>query len=448
MRLLNIYEDISGQIKIYLRIKPYTSSNSDENIDNLLIKKNVYEDKKQFYISIYSENDNSNKVYGDFHGIFDESYTNLNVYTGIINKDTNLLDFDSDKINIDNMIEYSEKTNFGLYNTFKNLENGDSSVLISYGNSGSGKSLSLFGDHTIKGLLYYGFKNLENVTNISLEYLFEQYYHSNDLLNNKISGKIHNLVNNLVLSNVDNSDNVDIYIDETKEFSKRLPSYIDINNISIDNIDSLLNNIDNYRKVKGRICKIPNNINSNRSHLYMIFKVTFDNKETKYMTFIDTASKESPYSLFNSFVDDTQTKLQIIMAPEPIGGIRKIENTMHQNILDDYSASDILKILNETFYINETINHMTYFLNKSKHLTYDDQQTSINNYNISKYFISPIKEMNSISNSNCLTIPILNFINNLQDHTKFTILCCIRQEQIYYNQTIETLEFANKIKKF
>ena len=91
MRLINIYEDISGQIKIYLRIKPYTSSNSDENIDNLLIKKNVYEDKKQFYISIYSENDNSNKVYGDFHGIFDESYTNLNVYTGIINKDTNLL---------------------------------------------------------------------------------------------------------------------------------------------------------------------------------------------------------------------------------------------------------------------------------------------------------------------------------------------------------------------
>lgn len=445
-RLINIYEDISGQIKIYIRIKPYTS-NLIENIDNLLINKNIYEDKRQFYMSIYSENDNSNRIYGDFHGIFDETYTNLNLYTGTNNKDTNLLE-DSDKINIDDIIELSEKTTFGLYNTFKHLEDGYSSTLISYGNSGSGKSLSLFGDHTIRGLLYYGFKNLENVATISLEYLFEQYYYSNDLINNKISGKIHNLINNLVLSNLEISDNVDIYIDETKEFSKRLPSYIDINNISIDNIDALLTNIDNYRKVKGRICKIPNNINSNRSHLYMIFKVTFENKESRYMTFIDTASKESPYNLFKNFIDDTQTKLQIIMAPEPIGGISKIENTINKDILNNYSPSDVLKILNETFYINETINHMTYFLNKSKNLTYDDQQTSINNYNISKYFISPIKETHSISNSNCLTIPILNFINNLQNNNKFTILCCIRQEQNYYNQTIETLEFADKIKKF
>lgn len=450
-RLMNIYEDISGQIRVYIRLKPVIKTNTlPSNVEDgrginqtQLINKNIYEDNKQFYIS--TEKDNSNKIFGDFYRIFDDSYTNFNIYTGINNMEEEEY----------NLIETSEIYQHGLNNVFKELENGYSIVLFSYGNSGSGKSLSLFGDQNTQGILYYGIKNLKGISNISLDYLFEQYYDKNDLINNQVSGKIHNLINNVDLSNF--YENSNISIDESKEFSKMLPSYIDTNDINMDNIYSLLNNIENYRMIKGRICKTPNNINSNRSHLYMIFKITFDNNESNYMTIIDTASKESPYNLFNNFIDNTKTKLHIIMAPEPIGGISKIQKTIKQNdyILENYSPSDILKILNETFYINETINHMLYYLNKSKKLTDNDKQQSIDKYDSSKFFISPVKENTLISNSNaCLTIPILNFIDNINKKinykhikpTKFTMLCCIRQEEIYYDETIECLSFADKIK--
>jgi hypothetical protein len=451
-RLINIYEDISGQIRFYLRLKPFIKTeNQNPKLTNVgdtlnetrLINQNIYKDKKQCYISINSEKDNSNKIYGDFHRIFDDSYTNFNIYTG---------DKNTQEQNTQEQIENLEKYNHGLHNIFKELENEYSIVLFSYGNSGSGKSLSLFGDQDTPGILYYGLKNLNGVSNISLDYLFEQYYDKNDLINNKVSGKIHNLINNIDLSSL-NYVNSEISVDESKEFSKILPSYIDINDINIDNFYSLLNNIDNYRKNKGRICKIPNNTNSNRSHLYMIFKIVFDNNKSSYMTVIDTASKESPNDLFNHFIDNTKTKLHMIMAPEPIGGIAKIEKTIKQDnyILDNYSPIDIFKILNESFYINETINHMLYYLNKSNKLTYNDKQQSIDKYDMSKFFISPITEMKSICNSNSLTIPILNFINNITDNsqiikpTKFAILCCIRQEEIYYDQTISCLEFANKV---
>jgi len=452
--LINLYEDISGQIRLYLRLKPFikienqniipTTLNETRLINqNRLINHNIYKDKKQCYISINSEKDNSNKIYGDFHRIFDDSYTNFNIYTG--NKNT------QDK-NTQEQIENLEKNNHGLHNIFKELENEYSIVLFSYGNSGSGKTLSLFGDQNTPGILYYGLKNLNGVSNISLDYLFEQYYDKNDLINNKVSGKIHNLINNIDLSTF-HDVNSEISVDESKEFSKILPSYIDINDINIDNFYSLLNNIDNYRKNKGRICKIPNNTHSNRSHLYMIFKIVFDNNKSSYITVIDTASKESPNDLFNYFIDNTKTKMHIIMAPEPIGGIAKIEKTIKQDdyILNNYSPSDIFKILNESFYINETINHMLYYLNKSKKLTYNDKQQSVDKYDMSKFFISPITEMKSIHNSNSLTIPILNFINNITDNsqiikpTKFAILCCIRQEEIYYDQTISCLEFSNKV---
>lgn len=456
-RLTNIYEDISGHIQIYIRVKPYSQNNiqienrdNNSNINNL-INTNIYTDKKQFCISISSEKET--RIFNDFYGIFDESYTNFNLYTGN-KKETEIINELKQEVSTEKYDELNEgdydrleEINYGLYKTFINLENGYSSVLISYGNSYSGKTFSLFGDQNTNGILYYGLKNLKNVSNISLDYVFEQYYNNNNLTNNKISGNIHNLINNINLQNLEIS-NTNIYIDETNEFSKRLPSYIDINDINIDNIDSLFNIIDNYRKYKGRICKTPNNTNANRSHLYMIFKISFNEKQERYLTIIDTASQESPHDLFNYFINkDTQTKLQLIMAPQPIGGIQKIKKTINPSIIDDYSPSDILKILNESFYINETINHLTYFLNKSKRLTEDDHQTSIDKYNISKFFISPINEMYAINDSNCLTIPILNFINNLQTTTKYTILCCINQEKIYYDQTIATLEFADKIKK-
>ena len=70
------------------------------------------------------------------------------------------------------------------------LQNEYSIVLFNSGESGSGKSMSLFGNYDKKGILYTEFKNLYNLPNfkkITLEYLFEEYYNpiDFDLINNK-----------------------------------------------------------------------------------------------------------------------------------------------------------------------------------------------------------------------------------------------------------------------
>ena len=60
------------------------------------------------------------------------------------------------------------------------------------------------------------------------------------------------------------------------------------------------------------------------------------------------------------------------------------------------------------------------------------------------------KEKEMLKNNQML---ILNFIHNITTINtqnlkpiKFAMLCCIRQEEMYYDQTIECLDFANTIK--
>ena len=292
------------------------------------------------------------------------------------------------------------KINDNSIDLFNELENNYSIVLINYGDSFSKKSLNIFGDYKNKGILYHELKNLLNKhidANLSLEYLFEQYYNNNnnDLINNKVSGKIHNLVG------PGPSCPRNCIIDETKDFINILPSVfnytgtgIDINNI--DNIDSLFNNIQNYRKSHGRISKIPTNNNSSRSNLYMIFKLVFNNNDIKYITIIDTADNDSPINLSNTYKLDS--KLYFIMAPEPIGGVNKLTKYLKPEILQEYQPSQILNTLNESFYINETINHILYFIAPKYHkeISLNDQVT-IDKYDPLKYFTSPINEQSDKS---------------------------------------------------
>jgi hypothetical protein len=72
-------------------------------------------------------------------------------------------------------------------------------------------------------------------------------------------------------------------------------------------------------------------------------------------------------------------------------------------------------------------------------------------YNATRYYINPKTELSSINDSNnCLTIPILEFLNNLNQNrnksTKYIMICNVRQEPMYCDQTQKTLEFAASIK--
>ena len=139
----------------------------------------------------------------------------------------------------------------------------------------------------------------------------------------------------------------------------------------------------------------------------------------------------------------------------------RIKTTVIDGILLIAAMYAVFEILNEGFYINETINHLIYYFNlKNGKQTETPKQKIDKRYNVvykvKNYFVQPKDEDEKIDGSNnSLMIPILKFLDNLSNKnksdttwrpTKFITLCCVRQEENYCDQTMETLEFAQNVK--
>jgi DNA repair exonuclease SbcCD ATPase subunit len=439
--LTNIYEDLSGAVRVYVRIKPLTELNEK----TVTIK--TIDNKKQKMVVLDCSN-NVKKEFGEFYGIFDENYTNQDVFSG---SESTMVNSDSLKIDMDAIIETADTVSPGLYSSFKQVEDGYSIVLFGYGASGAGKSFSLLGNSGIPGLLQYGLANLHDVSNIKMKYLFEQYYSAVDVNFGKVRGKIHNLIREVPQMR-EYSKN------ETQQFANIIPQGIDINNLRIEDITRLLDVIEKYRITNLRIKKTPNNPVSSRSHMFLVFEVGFESGKTGYITIVDTAGRESPLDIYNIFIDTSQVKLATLMAPGPVGGEGTVARTMRKDLDPVYTSQHIFQVLKEGFYINETINHIIYYFNKKnyKQTKVMLQSSDPEKYSVSKYYVNPINEEQAINTANnCLTIPIMKFLDNLSNRnksdvdfrpTKFIMINHVRQEQRYCNQTLETLQFAQMVK--
>jgi hypothetical protein len=283
--------------------------------------------------------------------------------------------------------------------------------------------------------------------------LFEQYYDKINFNNRQISGRIHNLIGKI-------QQLKDLSIDETAEFEKRIPSFINIKSLRVEDLYSLTDTIDKYRTDKQRIKQTPNNPSSSRSHLYLVFEIEFQSGKRGFVTIVDTAGRESPLDIFNTFIDTTNTSLPSVMAPPPVGGVSNITKNLKPEFKEMYTPEQVFNILNEGFYINETINHLVFYFNLKNGKTIETPKQKVDKrynvvYKIQNYFVQPQEESNSIDgNNNSLMIPILKFLDNLsakqkdQDWkpTKFITICCVRQESRYCDQTMETIQFAQNVK--
>jgi len=436
--LTNIYEDLSGAVRVYIRIKP----NPPGEKGNIMIKSTGKTRQKIILTQCGTPLSGKNE-FGEFYGIFDETYSNLDLYTGIEhstpNSENPLI------VNTDAIIENNDTISPGLYSTFKQVEDGYSIVVFGYGSSGAGKTHSLLGNNDTPGLIQYGLANLKNVSNIKLKNLFELYYNNININFNKITGKIHSLIQDVPAFRKFSKD-------ESRDFLKLIPNTININNINVDDINPLTNIINNYRQSNRRIKKTPNNPVSSRSHLFIVFEIIFESGKTGYITLIDMGGREDPSSLFKTFIKPG-TSLASVMSPS--GGEKLIEK---YNNTTNYSSQDIYEILKEGIYINETINHLIYYFNKKnyKQSKVILQANDPDKYNVAHYYVQPFKEETSINEANnCLMIPILNFLDNLSNKqksdidfkpTKFITLVGIRQEDRYCDDIVKTLEFANNVK--
>jgi len=315
-------------------------------------------------------------------------------------------------------------------------------------------TMTLLGSNGAPGLLHYGLSNLQNVSKIKIKYLFEQYYYKINFNYREVTGHIHNLINKV-------PQMTSFSKDENEEFKQVIPGYLDVNSMKVEDLSAFTDIVDSYRQNHGRIKQTPNNTQSSRSHLYYVFEITFTNGKSGYITIVDMAGRESPLDIFNTFIDSTKTTLPSVMAPAPVGGEGNIANSMKEELVETYTPKQIYQIINESFYINETINHLIYYFNLKNDKKIETPKQKVDErfnvvYKIANYFVKPEDEMTNISSSNnALTIPILNFLNNLNTKqkesndwkpTKFVTICCIRQEQNYCNQTMETVKFAQNIR--
>lgn len=434
-RLTNLYEDLSGAVRVFIRVKPLLGVQQKNK--TVLVDTNTR--KVTVDCSGISGVDKK-ESFGDYYGVFGETFSNRDIYTGVEGNGNGNGDLE---LMLDVEPEISHP---GLYSTFKQVEDGYSIVIFGYGQTGSGKTFTLLGDTTTPGLLHYGLANLKNVQNIKLKYMFEQYIDKFVPTINKIRGEIINLVREVPQLRKYSRD-------ETKEFSEALGVDVNVNNLTIQDINILTSIVEKYRIKHDRIKKTPNNPVSSRSHLYMVYEITFDTGKIGYITIVDTAGRESPIDIYNLFIDTTKVSLTTLLGPT--GGIGVVNKFLKEEYRY-YSGSDVYDILREGVYINETINHLIYYFNKKNYKTNKIlQQISLEKYSEDKYYVSPKVEENDIDESNnCLMIPILKFLDVLSNRkhnedaykpTKFVTIVCIRKDESYCNQIFASLDFASKI---
>lgn len=426
LNILNIIDDLIDDVNIYIRIKPLVGINDK----TLLIPTKLTEN------SIIL----NNKTYNEFENVFPDYFTNLDVYIG-------KQDFENRYLLED--VNFLEKLNVvpnGLYNAFNKLQMGYSLFLYGKGISCAGTSYTFFGENDTPGIVQYGLANLKNVSNIKLKYLFEQYVsNAND---KNIKGNIHNLINIV--------PELDTYfsIDETTQFSEIIPSYIDTKSLDIKDLQDLCKTIDSHRTKMNRIKELPFG-KSSRSSLYYIFQIESINDDDKpfktYLTVVDSCSQDSPNDIYNTFIKDMY--LENLMICDKDEAITFIQNHAKNSIKNDYSPEFIYKCIQESIYNNEALNHFNYYIN-SKNNYYDNikyHNFDERDFNKLMYFVNPKSEFHEINrNNNCLTIPIMKFIENISlkkdiIKIKYHLIYNIRTELSSLSQTMHTLYLTQDI---
>lgn len=437
IQLTNIYEDLSGSIRVYVRIRP-NEENTIRAID-------------QFSLEVDCPNPQSKQVFTNFFGVFDQSFTNKDIYLGY--KDNSSSGFENLQIsNIDTL-----PNNIGLYHSLKQVENGYSSIVFGYGLSGSGKTRTLFGESSenTPGLIHYALANLNNVQSISIKNIFEHYISKQNLQEGYLSGKIINLLGKIppvyngskTVTIPQTFEDQELNLEEFREISLTdLPE-------QLEEVTSIL---EQHRINKKRIKETPNNLVSSRSHLFMVFKIYFTTGKTGYLTFVDMAGRESPIDIYQTFFDPRSYSLASFMLyGKNLKQIPILQSKINEEYIN-YDVPYVHNLLEESFFVNESINHLMYFFQKknNKKGDFKKQLPGLDSYSLSRFYVSPRQEeMGNIDISkNCLMIPILEYLDNQgksQDEfkpTKFIMICNVRQEPRYCKQIIETLNFANSIK--
>jgi len=416
-----ILNEILGKVRVFLRIKPLEAGKPQVS----------YEIKDETKLVLTCDDGKTSASGGPFHKIIDKDVVN-----------------GSDKFKKEIVDDIT-----------KELAVGKSLCLFGYGLSGSGKTYTMLGKNGI----------LENIIDIygtiELEYVFEQYVKDFEVDN---IGEEYNKLTSISGNIIDLKGNLKEILtikEEVKEIEKN--KYL-----NKDNINSFLQLITKHRKEKHRIKKTPNNNESSRSTLCLVFKI-----KDIHLVIVDCAGRELPEEIKNSLIQfgTSPPKMSEILTKKPtsnldtlVNGIankneetfKDIDNSInnletYKKLKDNKLKTFNEKLLNylqsmfkEGYYINETLNHLIYFLNKKIDKSYkvskiqDCIETCKGKirYDPKKIFKSPEENPDVIK-----TMTIMKWIDKLCN-PKYMMFCMIRQENDKCIDSAATLNFANSIK--
>ena len=256
------------------------------------------------------------------------------------------------------------------------LKTGVSILLFSYGISGSGKSYTLFGNDKTVGVVQYIINTLDSKGfKINIDSIEEEYVDTFGVTGEKL--------HTLSGEKMDIKEKMNIKKEEM-------------------NINKLVENITITLKKNKRIKETPNNKESSRSHLYITFKI-IKGDTLSYFTVIDCAGRETPKEIFDSYFSfdskynypGTFYLSDIKNLKENNTYVSKLKKDEIKNVSDNKLKLQYIKdLIKEGFYINESLNHLIYFINKQADNEYkfntETIQTNITkDYDPSKYFYNP-----------------------------------------------------------
>lgn len=454
-KLLKIYNELEnfnieefGKIKIYVKLRPTkTDGNKIIDIDNV--------NKK---LKVKCKETKETKEYGPFNNICISNNNDL---------------FKMIESNLD----------------WKQVKN-NTTILFSYGISGSGKTYTMFNEKDDdKGIIYHIYEKFNykdvNSKDIGSEYTItikEIFEHKmfDDTSDDKKTNDFIKIEGNKVEFEPKNlkGEKVNIEVDKTQ------------------NIVDIISSITKIRIENGHIKHTPNNDKSSRTHLFIVLEIQKSGKKdagTGYIVLCDSAGKELPIEIARTYYSKNATDSQIFQGENNINHpayanitisklpielvenycktkncteykkskdenlkIDKIEKTNFDNIkkINKY-IQDIVK---EGFFINESLNHMVTYLDKNvktkdickKSKIYkDSSKCSVDEYDLrddEKDVVYTFQTPND-KDDNIGTYTIFNKFKELsKGKYRFIMIANSRTEEEKCNNIQNTFNFLNKIK--
>lgn len=491
------FQDANGYITnaqvLFAEFTTKRQTQPNITLDTFLAEKNLSDIKRAAFLSYLDAKDFKN-----FNGAFPMEFTNQNVFTGYSgDEETKRYNFEQVKITLKQGADVAEgvdltKLDPNLYTTFQQVKDGYHICLFGYGYSGSGKTYTLLGGGSQKGLLHYGLESL-NFTKLEVYSVFELYADMSvingtgpvDPYNKKVKGNIH------LYSGV---QPIIPKIDKSTIFKAPTSYNNNPTEIQLTNISNVTTNINNYRIDEKRIKPTPNNPESSRSHLFITFRLTFQNGNTGFITIVDMAGQENPLDIQKVFFNSSYNQSTYIQKINDVSGLDTPETILNNVFKGIINVNDVYKtyiksnktiaktgywkevlqysldILKEGFFINETLNHLrNFFQSKSgtsvKYVVQGDPKQDIKtdkttdkgtfirlfNYNPNLFYIDNDEQKIIDPNKNCLMQPILRYLDQLKGSggesdkpTKFIMMCAVRPDKC--EDSINSLKFGMSVK--